>query len=161
MYDVTPTKNQVHHLREWENRDGIDFWSSLRVGHPARIMVSPDEEKSFKTFLENFSIANELTIPDVEAVLSKEKADRVKSQRTRRSVKFDSIEDVTFDHFWTFDEMESYAHLINETYPNIVSMDILGKSIEGRNMFGLKISNNLSSFGEKPIIFIDAGTHAR
>lgn len=42
-----------------------------------------------------------------------------------------------------------------------VKKDVIGTTFEGRNIFGLKISDNLSSFGEKPIIFIDAGTHAR
>ena len=36
----------------------------------------------------------------------------------------------------------------------------IGRSFEGRRIYGVKISNDLNS-GVKPTIFIDAGIHAR
>lgn len=160
VYEVTPKKHQVPYLREWEDHSEIDFWSSLRAEHPAKIMVDPKIETAFLEFLDDFSIAHELTIPDVEVMLRKEKEEH-NLRRKKRSLSVKAVEDATFDHFWTFDEMEAYARLVAQTYPDHVQFDIIGKTIENRNMFGLKISNNLSNFGLKPIIFIDAGTHAR
>jgi len=42
-----------------------------------------------------------------------------------------------------------------------VTRDIIGQSIEGRNIIGLRISSGGGVFGSKPIIFIDSGVHAR
>lgn len=160
VYEVTVERDQVELMQEWEDAPGIDFWTHPRVGHPAKIMVSPELEQSFVNFLVESSISHKLTIPDVEAVLRKEKEEH-EHRRSKRSVNINAVDDAAFDYFWTFDEMETYAKLLAETYPNTVKLENIGQTIEGRNMFALKFSTSLSTFGEKPIIFIDAGTHAR
>ena len=72
------------------------------------------------------------------------------------------ITDGTFDftHFWSYEEFEMYAEMIVLDYPNLVKKEVIGKSIEGRDIIALKISL-ASEFGKQPIIFVDSGTHAR
>lgn len=125
-------------------------------------MVGPEVESDFLKFLIEMSIEHEMIISDVQEMLRKEKQDHDEHRRRKRSaIKSNAVEDATFDHFWTFEEIETYAKLLTKTYPNIVKMEIIGKSIENRNIFVLKFSSSSSNFGDKPIVFIDAGTHAR
>lgn len=45
------------------------------------------------------------------------------------------------------------------TYPELVTLEDIGLSLEGRGMIFAKISSNPSA--QKPIILIDGGIHAR
>lgn len=135
---------------DWELREGIDFWSHLYAGHTSKIMVSPDMHDEFVEFLTSLGIANKLSIENVETTLNSVRP----KTRKRRDV------DVDFAHFWTYDEFESYVAMIVDQYPTLVTKVIIGKSIEGRDLIGLKISRD-AEFGNQPIIFMESGTHAR
>lgn len=65
-----------------------------------------------------------------------------------------------FTHYWSFVEFEMYVELIVRDYPNLVKKEVIGKSIEGRDIIALKVSLD-AEFGNQPIIFVDSGTHAR
>jgi carboxypeptidase B len=120
-------------------------------------MVSPKIESKFLQFLKSNKIMHKMTITNVEEMLRKERQNRSKNMRKLS----DDFNEESFKRYWTFDEMEQFADYLVSNHGSIVKKDLLGTTFEGRNIFGLKISNNLSAFGEKPIIFIDAGTHAR
>lgn len=143
---------------EWQDQVGIDFWLTGRAGRESKIMVSPEINDSFVSFLEGANIQYELFISDVEVTLQRDKDLRTKS-RAKRTVKAADNEP-NFEVYWTFEEMEDYSIRLAEQYPNLVKRDVIGKSIEGRDIFGLRVSTG-SVFGEKPIIFIDSGVHAR
>ena len=153
VYEVTPTREQGLLLKEWELKEGIDFWSRLHAGHTSRIMVSPSMHDEFADFLNNLGIQNKLTIENVEATLNNDQP-KVKKSRKRRDVEVD------FAHYWKYDEFESYVEMIVAQYPNLVTKVITGQSIEGRDLIGLKISRDVE-FGNQPIIFMESGTHAR
>lgn len=68
VYTVTP-QNEVQALllKSLESSDAYDFWSEVRKpGHATTVMVSPTEQDSFKSFLENYGIPYETLIEDVE-----------------------------------------------------------------------------------------------
>ena len=140
-------------LKDWELKNGIDFWSRLHAGHSSRIMVSPSIHDEFVEFLNEQGIQNKLTIEDVETSLNNDHP-KTKRSRKRRAVDFD------FDHYWKYDEFERYVEMIVAQYPNLVTKVITGQSIEGRDLIGLKISKD-GEFGNQPIIFMESGTHAR
>lgn len=68
---------------------------------------------------------------------------------------------IALDHFWTIDEINQYIDYLATTYPNIVRVQRIGRSIEGRPLKAVKISLHGRIDGSRPIIFIDAGIHAR
>lgn len=70
VYDVTPNKDQVAALSEWEYVEGIDFWSSMKADRVTRIMVSPFINEEFTDFLASENIKNEMTIEDVSSIYS-------------------------------------------------------------------------------------------
>jgi hypothetical protein len=158
VYDVTPNDKQVKELMSWQFEIGIDFWTTGGTGRTSRIMVSPEVEKKFVKFLENSGTKHTLTVSDVEMNL---KADKVARElRKKRSVKINSPSEPNFEVYWSFEEMEDFSLYLAQNYPNLVKRDVIGKSVEGRDIFALRVSNG-AEFGRKPIVFIDSGIHAR
>lgn len=141
---------------EWQDVEGIDFWIAGGTRKSSRIMVSPKIENSFEKFLVRNQIEHNLFIDNVEPTLQRDKNSRLKA-RGKRSV-LDG--EPNFELYWTFDEMNDYSKQLAQNYPNLVKRDVIGKSFEGREMFGMRISN-ATEFGKKPIVFIEAGLHAR
>lgn len=145
-------------LFKWEFQAGADFLEKNRAGRVSKILIAPEINDEFLKFLSNNKIPHELIVDDVEPVLQKSKSELLKS-RVKRGVLSD-MNEPNFGLYWSFDEMESFAIHLEQNYPHLVKRDVIGQTIEGRNMFGLRISSG-AEFGKKPIIFIDTGTHAR
>lgn len=55
--------------------------------------------------------------------------------------------------------MNAYLDQLAKDYPNLVAVETAGKSHEGRNLKVIKISTDPNA--NKPVIFVDAGIHAR
>lgn len=140
----------------WDFQTGIDFLERPRPGRESTILIAPETDELFLKFLGESKMHYELIVPDVEKLLQVQKARLSSGQRSVRA----KLNVPNFELYWTFDEMEAYSIRLEQQYPNLVTRDVIGKSIEDRNIFGLRISNG-AVFGSKPIIFIDAGTHAR
>lgn len=67
MWSVTPRSEQGELLLLWEDNDSVDFWERVsRKGQSSRIMVAPDTQSRFVSFLEKHDIKHELIIEDVE-----------------------------------------------------------------------------------------------
>ncbi|XP_074601620.1 carboxypeptidase B-like isoform X2 [Brevipalpus obovatus] len=64
-----------------------------------------------------------------------------------------------FTEYRRYQEMTQYAQELVSSYPNLMSLETFGKSFEGRDLILMKIGSR--SNGDKPIIWIDAGIHAR
>ena len=142
----------------WQFEAGIDFWTTGGAERTSRVMVSPQVENSFVDFLKSAKIEHKLAVNNVGMTLQADKAARL-MMRSKRSV-LSADSEPNFELFWSFEEMEAFTIQLAQNYPNLVKRDIIGKSVEGRDIFGLRISSG-SEFGKKPIIFIDSGIHAR
>lgn len=155
---MIPTKPQIRELLKWEAQAGIDFWISAGANEPSRIMVAPEILDAFTKYLESNGVHHELVIDDVESELLKDKRARLNSRAKSSALADDEYPN--FGLYWTFEEMEAFSIQLAEQYPNLVKREIIGKSIENRDIFALKVSSG-AEFGKKPIIFIDSGVHAR
>ena len=150
-------KETLGALMEWEFQEGIDFWSKGRPGRPSKIMVSPEIEDSFMDFLVRNEIGFEMFLEDVESSLQRDRLARIKSRGKRKAMSANN--EPNFELFWTFEEMEAYTTQLAQQHPQYVTRDIIGRSIEGRDIIGMRISSG-TVFGAKPIIFIDSILHA-
>lgn len=134
------------------------------AGRASKIMVSPEVQSSFVDFLNQNQIQFELSIDNLQSVFDQEKETRLHSRRKRSALIDDPtaalLDDYTFELYWTYEEMEAFSIELAEQYPNLVTRDVIGQSIEGRDIFGMRVSSG-TNFGDKPIIFIDSGVHAR
>lgn len=59
-----------------------------------------------------------------------------------------------------FSQIEDYANFLAQSTDLYVRKVIIGKSYEGRNIYALTISLD-GTVGNQPVLFIDAGIHAR
>ena len=48
--------------------------------------------------------------------------------------------------YYTFDEIEEKLNEIHTEYPSITHLEVIGNTLEGRNVWALKISDNASVF---------------
>lgn len=56
----------------------------------------------------------------------------------------------------------AYIRRLGQTYPDLVTVESIGQSYEGRDLLSVRISSGASgSTTPKPVIFIDAGIHCR
>lgn len=120
-------------------------------------MIAPHLQKDFENFLENSKIKNSVAINDVEIVLEEERRNITRNRRERSSVMPNFIPD--FSVYWSSMEMEEYCTYLADTYPQFVQMETMVFSPQGRRIYALRISNGV--FGQKPIIAMESGMHAR
>lgn len=67
-----------------------------------------------------------------------------------------------FSYFYNSSEIDDYIDYLQAAYPQTVEIDVIGESLEGRSIRCVKISaSGRKVDGNRPIIFIDAGIHAR
>jgi carboxypeptidase T len=66
-------------------------------------------------------------------------------------------------NFHNYDRMQKVLQDLNQRYPDITVLDSIGKSVEGRELFRLRISKNVHSadVSTKPGIVFMGGHHAR
>nr|XP_019537524.2 carboxypeptidase B-like [Aedes albopictus]XP_019931988.2 carboxypeptidase B-like [Aedes albopictus] len=142
-------------LKRWEDVEGVDFWD--RAGR--RVMIHPELQKHFENFLVANKIAHEVIIEDVEATIE---AERKYDQEYKKSKATLGRSTVDFEHFWDTQEIYGYLDELAASYPNLVSVEVIGHSHENREIKAITItSTNGQVSGTKPVIFIDGGVHAR
>lgn len=154
---MTPNKEQIKSFMNWRYEVGVDFWATRGAGRTSKVIVSPHIKSKFIIFLETNKIKHELVVENVEESLKAEKIARF--AKVEKRAKF-ATNEANFELYWTNEEIEAYTVKLGQQYPNLVTRDVIGKSIEGRDISALRISSG-DEFGKKPIIFIDTGTHAR
>lgn len=67
-----------------------------------------------------------------------------------------------FDSFWSLDEIYDYMDELQANYPGFAEVEQMGITEEGRQIRGLRITNE-THLGQEtlPVIFVTAGKHAR
>jgi hypothetical protein len=65
-----------------------------------------------------------------------------------------------FQQYHSYDEMRTFMHSLEKTYPNIVKVTTIGYSVQNRPIEMIKIGYPINSNSKKSI-WIDAGIHAR
>jgi hypothetical protein len=65
-----------------------------------------------------------------------------------------------FDHYYTYDQMVSALKLLNKSYPDLTSLEVVGKSEEGRDIYLITINNKATgTASEKPGVYVDGNIH--
>jgi hypothetical protein len=69
--------------------------------------------------------------------------------------------DANLGQYHTYAEMESVLNALESAYPALADLSVMGTSIEGRNLYVLKISDNVGTDEEEPEVFYMGCHHAR
>ncbi len=68
---------------------------------------------------------------------------------------------VRFDTYYRYDELTRILHAFAEEYPNLVRIESIGKSHEGRDIWLLTVTNFATGPAEeKPALWVDGNIHA-
>lgn len=156
---MTPTTDtEIKTLYNFEDDLKLDIWDRIVLSRSSRIMVPPFSRIFFEKMIKNLEIEFNVLVEDLEEVLEKERRNMKLNAQAQRFQS--SSNQINFDHFWSLREFEWYSDFVAYNYPILVKKEIIGDSIEGREIFSLKISKN-QEFGKNPVIFLESGIHSR
>lgn len=68
---------------------------------------------------------------------------------------------IKYDHFYTYAEITQFLQAAAEQYPQLASLSSTGKSLEGREIWVLTVTNQATGpAADKPAMYIDGNIHA-
>jgi len=131
--------------------DEYDFWSPPSMSAPTDILVAPKQLDTLKSILGYLGVPYDIMIEELNEAIETE---RKYSRSDASGMTWSSYHRLATIHAW----MDAMA----EEYPEIVTVETVGMSTEGRPMKVMKISSGgAGSNATKPAIWIDGGIHAR
>jgi len=148
VHRITPhTKAQVFVLRQLENNPNLNFWTDVSVpGRNVDIMVPPNLKYYFQNFTRQYNLEDKIWIEDVQQRIENEKRKGV------RAIGWQNWTD-----YQTLDEIYAWLDSLVLAYPDKVTPIVGGRSYQGREIRGVRVS-----FGSgKKGVFIEGGIHSR
>ncbi|XP_058821069.1 zinc carboxypeptidase-like [Topomyia yanbarensis] len=126
--------------------DGYSFWEfPAKVGMKVRIMVPPHKIADFEALGARLEMTSTVKIANVQKLIDNERP-----LRTKR-VGFG------WDDYHTLDEMYEWIDSLVAQYENVLSVELVGHSYEGREVRAVKLSHKVGN----PGIFLESNIHAR
>ncbi|KAH9631286.1 hypothetical protein HF086_003722 [Spodoptera exigua] len=156
LYEVNVHSiEQTKLVYEFENELFLDIWVNAVPGHPGKVLVPKDKRAIFESFLQQNSVQYRVGTENIKEQLDKE--DELLASATARS----NSSRIGFDRIHTFEEVDAYLDQLARDYPNVVSVVLGGRSIEGRPIRYLKISTTNFQDTRKPVVMIQSLLHSR
>lgn len=148
----------------WKSLVLASLISGTALANEAMI-VRFDLTDSMKKFLK----ANEFDVTgvnyktmEIEALLSPDELELIQSQDTLIKFSYpESLAAAPDSEYKNPEEIEDFVRDIHARYPNITSVKSIGKTLEGRDILAIKISDNARAKEQEPAILVNAMHHAR
>ncbi|EFA09249.1 carboxypeptidase B [Tribolium castaneum] len=151
---VTKTHLQNVYLQSLEAIPDFDFWSKINtVGNPVTVMVPPRFQTKIEDYLKLNNLEFSIEIENVGSAIHAEKH----YHKSRQAL---GLGKITFDQYLRHAEINAYLAQLAKDYPDTVILETIGQSYEKRDMNLVRISSGPRD-PPKPVIFVDAGIHAR
>ncbi|XP_061388451.1 zinc carboxypeptidase A 1-like [Musca vetustissima] len=150
VYQLQPkTAEQLELVKQLDgSRDSYIFLDAVHyVNSKIHVVVAPHRVPDFVKALENYSIAYELMETNVQAHLE----DDIVANPNRRS------DDYSWTEYHELEDTYNWLHSLEQKYPGVVSIFKAGRTYEGRDILGVKITYGPGKKG----IFLEGGMHAR
>ncbi|XP_011690613.1 PREDICTED: zinc carboxypeptidase isoform X2 [Wasmannia auropunctata] len=143
---IPTTEAQVNKLHLLEAiPDGFSFWQEPSfVGRNVDLMVAPHKLPEFYEMMTQIGIPYQVFIEDVQKLIDQ-------TTPESRSTSFD------FNSYHTLEEIYKNLDDLAKQYPDKIQVIVGGRSYEGRQIKGVKVSFKSNN----PGIFIEGGIHAR
>eukprot|EP00057_Strongylocentrotus_purpuratus_P032543 XP_787993.2 PREDICTED: carboxypeptidase B [Strongylocentrotus purpuratus] len=139
------------------SRHDLDVWKEpSKVGQPVDIMIPPrPADLEDVVYMATYAgIQRSIMIDDVQQLIENESLSQ--NLPSRSLTEFDKF-DYTIYH--TFEEIDAWIDDVADQYSNLVSVEAVSSTHEGKRVRGLKIGK--PSENPKPIAYIQGGIHAR
>ncbi len=125
-----------------------DIWThSPRRGQPIEFRVTPEQLDRLRAL----GIEHEVLIADIQAEIDAERA------RIAASVGADQT---WYEEYKTYDEHKLYAQDVAAASGGVANFEIVGPSLEGREIYALRIDDPAGA-PDRPVFLIIGGQHAR
>ncbi|CAD6208967.1 GSCOCG00010780001-RA-CDS [Cotesia congregata] len=149
VFRVVPkTTQQNNFLHEISEISGYSFWDGPHfVNSSADVMVSPKKLKEFKQLMNASGMECKVHIENVQDLMENE----ILSHNKLISAEFD------WQSYHSLEEIYAWLDSLEKTYPDKVKVVVAGKTYEGREIKGVKVSFKKGN----PGIFIEGNIHAR
>ncbi|XP_051859540.1 uncharacterized protein LOC117572446 [Drosophila albomicans] len=158
IYEVTPATVAQSEILQRLSQEGYDFFSLGRaLGHPARLVVSPQQLESFEALLAAEQLNYRLLNGNLGATIAEEFAQR---QMQRRLLPITGKGRLATDRYYSHGEINNYIDDLAARYPTRVLVKTVGWSYERREMKTITITNG-DGRANKKVVFLDGGFHAR
>ncbi|KAK5642672.1 hypothetical protein RI129_008839 [Pyrocoelia pectoralis] len=154
LYEVIPsTPEQITLLELLEDECEVDVWNNSRKSkEPLDVMVPAVFQNEFEKKLTNLQLCYRIIVPDVQAIVNEEKYKNDKAPSIIEGK-------ISFEKYYRYAEIQEYLTYLSVEYPKLAYLTHYGVSYENRNLSAIHITTGGDE--PKPIIFIDAGIHAR
>lgn len=99
---------------------------------------------------------------EIEALLTPQEVEQIKSQKT--SIRFSFPQTLVRgpdQEYKSPEEIEDFVNTIHSRYPDITEVSSIGKTLEGRDILAIKISDNPQIDEKEPVLLVNAMHHAR
>ncbi len=99
---------------------------------------------------------------EIEALLSEAELAQIQAQKT--VIKFSFPQNLAMapdQEYKNPQEIEDFVREVHAQYPDITEVKSIGKSLEGRDILAIKISDNVRMDEVEPVILVNAMHHAR
>ncbi|KAI5638987.1 zinc carboxypeptidase domain-containing protein [Phthorimaea operculella] len=138
---------------------GVDVLSRPLVNREGVVLVKPEQHDNFIHILEELQISYKIHKDDVKKALDQD--DEIIERRRMETLARNGGRAFPYDNYQPLEVIYDYVDDIAKRFPDTVTLVEPAKSFEGRPIKYLKISTTNFEDESKPIIFIDAGIHAR
>lgn len=149
---------QVQTLRTLEVEQGVslkmDVWNTIHVNNMVNIGVPSDHVDELRQILSQHNIMNFVKERNLQDAIDEEK-----KENTPQYFPFAKAAGFAVDQYHQYPEIVSYLKSLEVEHPDLVKTQVLGKTVENRDIMSIRIG--LNSNAQKPVILIDAGIHAR
>ena len=122
------------------------------IGRTIDILVSPENLSYAERVITDTGAIIEVLNEDVGEDIDKE---------NNKSQKLLSSATSFFQGYHSVKDQHAFLDKLVKLHPDTAETFSIGKSYEKRDLQAIRISNNLSSSGNKPLIWVDGGIHAR
>ncbi|KRY32441.1 Carboxypeptidase A2 [Trichinella spiralis] len=140
-----------------------NFWSVPRkVDDAVDVMVHPDNRRRFENLLNQKTMNYFVSVDDVQKLI--ERLEVMKPKEASRFWKHDHRSNsgpyFNFHQFHNISEINGYLYSVQQRYPDITKLHVIGYTHENRPILTIQIGYPLN-YNKNKAIWVDAGMHAR
>jgi murein tripeptide amidase MpaA len=154
-------KEDVERLQQLVVDLELDPWTEFHENHFADVFVPPEALNTIEKILQNENFT--VLIDDMQRHIDKERSEHDSTQDFNFLESNEGMDSSFHRRFHRFEEIEDWLMLKAEKNPRLATfIDDIGRSVDGKKIFVLKITTPASEGAEqKPIVLINSLFHAR
>ncbi|XP_067620074.1 uncharacterized protein [Eurosta solidaginis] len=153
VYEVQPSsQEELNALGKIDSSESVIFLNPVRkVGTKINVIVAPNQVTNFTAALDQSKVS--YTLIDNNA----------QNKLALKDLVMDVNEKYGWNQYHQLDSTYAWLRGLPKIYPKQVSLFVAGKTFDGRDILGVRISydNINTTTGKRRSIFIEGGIHAR